>query len=231
MKSTITQMTVLIISLTLMSFLPNRADASQLNLRMFNGSTFTLWLNGERIARATPEANINQLRAGQHHIKVVKVVRSQYDGRRVRRVIYDGFVDIPRRKRITAVVHPRRGLRFTSIVHIPRRVDYAPPPPPPGPTCGAVPGSFWFDDLKATILNASFDRDRLRIAQQGLNGRNVTAAEVSDLMNCFNFESTRLKFAKYAYGRTLDPENYYLVNNSFRFSSSIDRLHHFIGSF
>jgi len=47
-------------------------------------------------------------------------------------------------------------------------------------------------------------------------------------MGVFSFESTRLDFARMAYHRVIDPQNYFIVNNAFRFSSSIDELYQYI---
>ena len=41
-------------------------------------------------------------------------------------------------------------------------------------------------------------------------------------------ESTKLEFAKYAYKRTYDIENYYKVNDAFTFESSIEELDAYI---
>jgi hypothetical protein len=244
MKNLITHLAVMT-GLLLMSFVPKETKASQLNIRMFNDSRFTLAINGELVTRSATEARINHLRAGEHHIKVVKMIRSRYDGRRTRRVIFDGFVNIPRRKKIFAVVHPRRGLNFRRVINLPPRGGHN-QGPPPSPACGNGIGNgnnygqptnygnsnnFWFENLRAAILNASFESDKLRIAKRGINGRELSANEVSEIMNCFSFESTRLKFAKFAYNRTFDQENYFMVNNAFNFSSSIDELYNYIGSF
>ena len=43
-----------------------------------------------------------------------------------------------------------------------------------------------------------------------------------------SFESTRLEYAKYAYGYTYDIGNYYKVNDAFQFESSIDDLNKYI---
>lgn len=47
-------------------------------------------------------------------------------------------------------------------------------------------------------------------------------------MFLFNFESTRLELAKYAYGHTYDIANYYMLNDAFTFESSIEELNNYI---
>ncbi|NUM51343.1 MAG: DUF4476 domain-containing protein [Flavobacteriales bacterium] len=88
-----------------------------------------------------------------------------------------------------------------------------------------------FSQLKLTIGNTSFDNTRLTVMKQAVAANQVTTAQVNELLGMLSFESTRLDFAKYAYAYTLDKENYYMVNNTFSFSSSIAELNHFIGQF
>jgi hypothetical protein len=47
-------------------------------------------------------------------------------------------------------------------------------------------------------------------------------------MSLFNFESSRLEFAKFAYGYTYDLGNYFIVNDAFNFESSISELDRYI---
>jgi hypothetical protein len=50
-------------------------------------------------------------------------------------------------------------------------------------------------------------------------------------MMLFSFEGTRLDFAKFAYGRTYDIGNYYMVNDAFTFETSIDELNDYINGY
>jgi hypothetical protein len=47
-------------------------------------------------------------------------------------------------------------------------------------------------------------------------------------MQQFSFESTRLDFARFAYAYVVDPQSYFMVNNAFAFSSSVDDLNRFL---
>jgi hypothetical protein len=88
-----------------------------------------------------------------------------------------------------------------------------------------------FAGIKASIMSKTFESTKLEIAKQVLGQRCMTAGQVTEIMNCFDFESTRLDFAKFAYGRTFDLGNYYMVNDAFTFESSINDLNNYINSF
>jgi hypothetical protein len=67
------------------------------------------------------------------------------------------------------------------------------------------------------------------VAKQVFNTNCITSAQVKEIMQQFSFENTKLDFAKYAYGHTFDPQNYYQINDAFEFSSSVSELNKFIG--
>lgn len=87
-----------------------------------------------------------------------------------------------------------------------------------------------FASAQSTINNQTFEDNKLQVAQQVLGSNCMTSAQVAQLMQGFTFEDTKLQFAKFAYGRTFDIGNYFVVNNAFDFSSSIDELNAFIAS-
>jgi len=74
------------------------------------------------------------------------------------------------------------------------------------------------------MQQSGFDSDRLLIAKQAISGNGVYADQVLRMMQSLSFESSRLELAKFAYYQCIDPENYYLVNQGFSFSSSVNEL-------
>jgi hypothetical protein len=82
--------------------------------------------------------------------------------------------------------------------------------------------------LKASVRSKSFESAKLEICKQALYSNKVTSSQVAQLLDLMTFESSKLELAKFAYGRTVDKGNYYLVNNSFTFGSSISELGDYI---
>jgi hypothetical protein len=102
----------------------------------------------------------------------------------------------------------------------------SPSAPPAGYCTPMDPGTF--EAAKITISKASFDDSKLTIAKQIASSNCLLASQIRDIMRLFAFESTRLEFAKFAYPFCYDKGNYFLVNDAFTFSSSIDELNKFI---
>jgi hypothetical protein len=55
-----------------------------------------------------------------------------------------------------------------------------------------------------------------------------TSQQVKELLQLFTFENNKLDLAKYAYRKTMDRRNYYIVNDVFAFSNSKDELARYI---
>lgn len=87
-----------------------------------------------------------------------------------------------------------------------------------------------FQNAMKTIDHADFESDKLTIAKQVLNMNCLTVEQVKQIGMMFDFEDSKLEFAKFAYGRTYDIGNYFILNDMFEFSSSIDDLNNYINS-
>jgi hypothetical protein len=112
------------------------------------------------------------------------------------------------------------------------------PAPNPGTFCGMCNHFHDFpyvcERSFASMLDAvearPFDSDRLVIAKQMVRDRLLSADQVRRLVLSFSFERSRLEIAKFAYRFTFDKANYYVVNDSFTFGSSVRELDMFIRS-
>lgn len=87
-----------------------------------------------------------------------------------------------------------------------------------------------FSSALATVKGQSFEESKLKTAQQIASSNCLNASQVSDICRVFGFEQTKLDFAKFAYDRCTEPNNYFKVNNVFSFSSSSDELNEYIAT-
>lgn len=85
-----------------------------------------------------------------------------------------------------------------------------------------------FGTAVSTISGQTFEDNKLQVAKQVFTSNCMTSAQVAEILRLFTFEESRLEFAKFAYGRTYDLGNYFVVNSAFTFSSSVDELNDFI---
>jgi|CXWL01.1.fsa_nt_gi hypothetical protein len=88
-----------------------------------------------------------------------------------------------------------------------------------------------FESAKSSIESKSFEDSKLTIAKQVLGSNCMLSSQVKDIMTLFDFEKTKLDFAKFAYGKTFDPGNYFKLNDAFEFESSTEELSKYCGSY
>ncbi|GAB4285365.1 MAG: hypothetical protein Kow0068_10740 [Marinilabiliales bacterium] len=85
-----------------------------------------------------------------------------------------------------------------------------------------------FNTAKTSIMTKTFEDDKLTVAKQIVSSNCLLSSQVKELTMLFDFEETKLDFAKFAYHYTYDLGNYFMVNDAFEYSSSIDELNNYI---
>ena len=83
--------------------------------------------------------------------------------------------------------------------------------------------------LMGSLENQSFSDGKMNVAKQAVGSNCVYAGQVKQIMSAFTFEDDKLEFAKFAYGSTVDQNNYWKVNDAFDYSSTVDELNDYLG--
>jgi len=99
----------------------------------------------------------------------------------------------------------------------------APSHPGSGQTIVAVADPY-FQHFIESLKNESFDSNRLQMIDNYLANTMVAASQINEMAKTFDFDSNRLTFAKNAYKKCYDPQNYFLLQNTFQFSSNYQTL-------
>jgi hypothetical protein len=107
------------------------------------------------------------------------------------------------------------------------------PPPPPPPSGGGNYGNPCRNPMEfATAMNLlrgeSFESGKLQFAKNMTVSGPICVDQIIQVCKVFDFESSRLEYAKFAYPYCNDKNLYYLVNSVFQFQSSKDELGRFI---
>lgn len=85
-----------------------------------------------------------------------------------------------------------------------------------------------FATVKTSISSKNFESSKLTVAKQVITNNCLTTSQIKEIVKLFDFESTRLEFAKFAYSYVYDKGNYFQLNDAFDFESSIDDLNRYI---
>lgn len=87
---------------------------------------------------------------------------------------------------------------------------------------------FDFSQAKESLRKEWFENTRVNSAKQVIDQNYFTSQQVKEILLLFTFENNRLDVAKYAYGRTIDKRNYFVVNDVFAFNNNKEELARYI---
>jgi hypothetical protein len=85
-----------------------------------------------------------------------------------------------------------------------------------------------FSAVKQSIKDADFENTKLSTAKTIIATNCLTTDQVVEVLKMFDFEDTRLQFAKFAYSKTYDKGNYIKINTVFDFDSSKETMNKFV---
>ena len=210
-------------------FTASASGLSNLTLTIEGNANYKVRLNHQWTSFAGNEFYFDQLRPGNHHIRIVKISNRRHAYGQQAVVIYDGIVSLPARADVVMRLNRFGMLQMVSCHTSFQTVgcyDYS---TVNEPLCYAAVSDEEFFGIRNIIAQRTFESSRVELAHQLIRGRMFTSAQVASLLEVFSFESSRLEIAKAAYARTVDPMNYYLVYSAFTFDSSIADLNRFIG--
>ena len=236
MKRTITILTLALLVFTI------QVKASKLILRT-NAFNARAHISGEIFFSQNGEFKITQLQHGNHNLRISERGRRSGHYSSGKNLIFRGSIFIPRGTTVFARVTPRGRLVIDRVVPSPRNRPHRHETHPRtgrGTDYGTRGGreadrtshrrnQSYFDVALHQVEQASFDSDKRSIAKQYITANRITSQEVLLLIQALDYESSRLQIAKFAYAYTADPQNYFVVNQGFQYSSSIRSLERFLG--
>lgn len=241
----------LLFSLTILSASASRGF-SELNVKLFDNSAFSVVMDNISYNYYTSSYNFSNLVPGDHSITVTKYVPSDWwNGTLINKIIFSGNIVIPSNVKIFSMVASNGGFVILSQIPLLGADDshYVASDSDPASTYNGAadsnenPGTYSdgtsayyfpcmsemsFMSLISVINSSSFESSKIQIAKQAINTNYFKAQQVRQLLNLFTFESSKLEIAKLAYVKTIDKNNFFLVNDAFTFESSIEELNQFI---
>lgn len=221
-------------------FLGRNHQMATIELRMLDRSAVLVEVDGFVVNRFPNDfVRVRSLQPGQRHIRVL-LPQQTWGGTRTQ-ILYDGFVRLAPGEQLFATMD-RRG-RF----QVDRQRNRHPHGGPPGQGFGRPHqgqyygqtgwGHQWdqgvmpnriLNDVERQMRRTGFEQTKEQIARTAVRGNRITSRQLRQLLYEFNFESTRLSFAKWAYPYVVDPERIHLIFDAFTFESSISNFDRFL---
>ena len=237
MKTFITSLAISTFFLTTLKASPIDAD---LNLHLFNYEPIIVQFDQTSYSNPSETFSINCVVPGRHRLAVWSApTRFNYRYNSAPILLYNGFIDLQSASIISTVITHNRLLRIENIepkfieqvAYHYNNPNYATNNHPYNNNYACTPFSIsnaQFDQIKCSIANKNFDSTRLQLARQAVRTNPMNSQQIAELMSVLSFESSRMELAKFAYRYSVDPQNYYLLYDSFSFESSVSELSNFI---
>lgn len=220
------------------SYLP-----SELTIRMWDYSIISVVFDGQVYDHYNTAYTISGINGGRHYMKVNRYFTTPNGGvSSFPKMVFSGYITIRPGLSVDAMIDHNSRLvilsetsltpanPYNNPYHNNPHDNYYTPYYNDGYASYSGMNHYDFNELKAIVSNTSFDNTRLTICKQAISSNRISSSQVFELMTLLTFESNKLDLAKYAWFYVTDINRYYLVNNAFTFSSSIDELNRFISS-
>lgn len=219
---------VLLISALLIASVQLKAShlASELNLRIADQAWFTVTLDNRVFNAPVNRFSVDELQPGTHFLRVTRLDYSYYGQYSIPVVIFNGYIDIPARSLVNAMIDRQYRFRINKIIPL-APVCQPTVYNPPAPIYYGM-NAYDFDNLRNSIGRLSFESSKMQVARQAIASNFFTSQQVAELIRLMTFESSKLDLAKAAYHKTIDRQNYFIINNTFTFESSIMDLNEYI---
>lgn len=218
------KISILCLSILLLFATDGFSKKAELRFRTPGYDRIQLIING-RLVNRQPAEEIHILeRPGRHRINIRVFTRrgrlkfEHHDQLHIRPHSTNGFVLAPDPYRGSRLLKTRLEATTNSPV-----IRKSSGPSHSRPRARLLQDEAFFS-IKDEISLRSSDKARLKVARKELHNSLLYSKDVEELLYLFRFENSRLSFARWAYERVIDPENYDEVYKAFRYEASIIQL-------
>ncbi|MES2557898.1 MAG: DUF4476 domain-containing protein [Bacteroidota bacterium] len=149
--------------------------------------------------------------------------------------VYNGSLNIGWNQRVVAEIDQFGVFKIIQTVNITSSNWYTSTPDMvvSNPPYGGGNGAGYYNDgsnepaflqLIGMLEDESFDSNRMDMAKSYADKTKLSAQQIANINKTFDYDSSKLDWAKYAYDKCYDPQNYFLLKSTFDFSSSYSAL-------
>jgi Domain of unknown function (DUF4476) len=238
MKTIFTLFLSSLFSLSLLAYDGSRLSISTVNDRM----DLKIEVDGQRMKMQDNSITLGNLNDGYHNIKIFRDLKKKGNGfgfgRKNEEVIYNSRVYLRRGFHLDITVS-RFGKVFTDERKMDQNDEWFEEDDRRYDDRDNRDGGYnngynnvmtvaEFNQVKQSLQKEWFENNRITSAKFIIENNNFTTVQVKELMQLFSFDDKKLEIAKLAYRKTVDKQNYYLINEELTFSSNKEELARFI---
>ncbi|MBC8173399.1 MAG: DUF4476 domain-containing protein [Chitinophagales bacterium] len=209
-------------------------DHSSVEIKSY-GINFTVAIDKQYFPQPAMDFYIENITPGNHLIEIFGGYHCHHYGNHSakckREKMYAGRVYIKPASNIKAVIDPYRGFYISDITPLTNYYHDPYPDHSYDQRAAHIPYAMpagAFGSLLRTLDDQWTDDSRYAIAMQVLETNSFNSMQIKEILEQFWFEENRVRFAKAAYSRVIDPQYYYVVYDAFWFGSSREEVSAYI---
>src|SRR5687768_890435 len=205
-------------------------NPSRLSITSFSSAVLTVEVDGNRYERVPGSLVINDLPSGYHKIKVYELGIERRGFRKVDsyNLIYSSSLLLKPLHHINIAISPTGRVRISEEAirrnrndrddwgrNNPRNDNGWYDRDRDGRGYNQPMNDRMFMAAKETIRRESFDKDKLMVAKQIVSNNMFNSSQVKELVQLFSFDDAKVELAKFAYTKTFDRNNYFIIYDAF----------------
>jgi hypothetical protein len=217
-------------------------NPSRLSVTSFSSAILTVEVDGNRYERVPGSLVINDLPSGYHKVNVYELRIERRGFRKVDsyNLIYSSSLLLKPLHHINIAISPSGKVRISEEMirrngndrddwgrNHPRNDNDWYDRDRDGRGYNQPMNDRMFMAAKETIRRESFDKDKLMLAKQIVSKNMFYTSQVKELVQLFSFDDSKLELAKFAYARTIDNNNYFVLYDAFAFRKNKEELIHY----
>lgn len=194
-----------------------------LKIELSDHSPITVAIDNRDYKKVGTSMTFGDLPTGRHYLRVYEYKEYKDGNGGHAKLIYTGSVKLKKNTITSCVVYPDDGEMVVTTQNMMREV---PPANNAAATLSKQETTILGNEVKAKLT----DIDKIKLAKTRLADETYTTAQVREMLPWFNFEESRLEFAKWAYNNTVDKNNYHDIVNDLAYEASVKEFESFLSS-
>ncbi len=194
-----------------------------LKIELSDRSPITVAIDNRDYKKVGTSMTFGDLPTGRHYLRIYEYKEYKDGDGGHAKLIYTGSVKLKKNTITSCVVYPDNGEMVVTqnmMSDVPQANNSA------AGTLSAQETTVLGNEVKAKVT----DIDKMKLVQTKLARETYTTAQVREMLPWFNFEESRLEFAKWAYNNAIDKNNYHDIVNDLDYEASVKDFESFLSA-
>jgi hypothetical protein len=209
------------IILILLSFLINtvtstaQTNRSEVNVQLSDHQLLTIVVDGREYQKSGSKITIGNLPSGKHRLKVYRYFPPNNNNRVAHaQLVFEGKIKIRPSSSYLCIVDANRHsinireMNITSNSNHTATISHINKPQNNPSLEGKIIPETRLNEVGNLAEQKITDTEKLKLLKDSLENSSFSSAQIATILHWLTFEDSKLEFAKWAFPKTLDKENY-----------------------